>query len=173
MTAQLLRQPGGFEGLFSRPVLAGPCDLPVANRVDAGEAQRQLRLGAGPLRTSAGAHDHDNRVISRIDDLNRLDSHIIELLDPVLHVSAQCVLAMNRARVIDCTFNRLVVDIVREVFEPPVNPVASKRIGGSLNNSDVLLRHRWLSISLSRPGRQCQGRQGLLAARRLHRPEHG
>ena len=51
---------------------------------------------------------------------------------------------MNRATIIDCTFNRLVVDIVREVFEPPVNPVASKRIGGSLNNSDVLLRHRLL-----------------------------
>src|SRR5256885_6635066 len=31
----LLRQPGGFEGLFSRPVLAAPHDLPVANRVDA------------------------------------------------------------------------------------------------------------------------------------------
>ena len=59
---------------------------------------------------------------------------------------------MNRATVIDRTFNRLVVDIVREVFEPPVNPVASKRIGGSLNNFNVLLRHRTTQYPAARPG---------------------
>src|SRR6185295_8745018 len=142
------REPGGFEGLLLRPVLAAPCDLPVADRVEVGVAQRQLPLRAGALRTSAAPHDRDDLVLSRVDQLHRLQLGVVQQVEPLLQVGPQGVLAVDRATVIDCTLGSPVVDVVRPEAAHGVKASLGEGFEGPAHQLHVLLRHRPRSISL-------------------------
>src|SRR5215211_5571344 len=135
----LLPQPGGFEGLLLRPVLAAPCDLPIADCVDGGESQ--VSLDSAELRTTADPRHGDDLVFACLDQFDGLAPEIVEGADPVLHVDAQRVLAVNRAVVIECTLNRPVVDVVRQVLQPCIQVPTVKGRSRFAHDLHVLLRH--------------------------------
>src|SRR4029450_12438291 len=90
---QLFGKPGGFEGLVSRPVLAAPRDLPVAECVEGGVSQ--IGLDAAELGASADPEDRDDLVVSCVDLLDGLLPEVIERVAPVLGVVAQSVLTKD------------------------------------------------------------------------------
>src|SRR2546423_12266667 len=137
-------KPGGFEGLLLRPVLAAPCHLPVSDRVG---GVSQVSLDSAELRTTADPRHGDDLVLACLDQLDGLDPEIVEGADPVLHVDAQRVLAVNRAVVIECTLNRPVVDVVRQVLQPCIQVPTVKGRSRFAEDLHVLLRHRPHSIS--------------------------
>jgi hypothetical protein len=67
---RLLPQPGGFEGLIARPVLAAPVDLPVSERVKRGVSQTSL--DAAELGASADPEDRDDVAVSCVNPLDGL-----------------------------------------------------------------------------------------------------
>ena len=131
-----------MEGLLPRHVLTAPRNLPVAERVD--DCVGDVDLDATHLRSSARVNQGDHPVIPHVDQLDRLGLVVVKGVDPILHVGAQGVLAMDRPTIVDGAFSGAVVDVIGPVVVNPVDSVASVGIDCGPNQLHVLLRHRLL-----------------------------
>jgi hypothetical protein len=109
------RQPGGFEGLVARPVLAAACDLPVSEGVKGGVSQ--IRLDRAELGTSADPEDHDDLVVSRVDLLDGVLPEVVERVEPVVRsASLPWIGPWSSGGALD----RSVVDVVGPVLDPRI-----------------------------------------------------
>jgi hypothetical protein len=135
--AGLLPQPGGFEGLLLRPVLAAPRDLPVADRV--GDGEGQIGFDAAQLGASAEPQDRHDLFVCRVDQLQRLGPKVVERVEPVLEMGPYGVLAMHRATVVERTLDSPVIDVVRQVLEPGIQVATVERRSRISDDLHVLL----------------------------------
>src|SRR4029450_6968944 len=95
----------------------------------------------------ADSHNGDDGVFPCVEELDRLRPEVVEIVEPVLHVSAHGSLAVHRATVIDRALDRPVVDVVRPELGEGIQVTT---VGGGsrvADGFDVLLRHRPRSIS--------------------------
>jgi hypothetical protein len=93
----------------------------------------------------------DHPVIPHVDQLDRLGLVVVKGVDPILHVGAQGVLAMDRPTIVDAAFSGAVVDVLGPVVDNAVDSLASEGIECGPNHLNVLLRHRVRSISALDP----------------------
>ena len=150
MNTGLLRQPGGFKGLFTGRVLAALRNFSVANREDL--RLHLIRFDAADLGAPAEPLDHDHRVPSGVDQLDRFKPEPLERVDPVLQPRSQGLPAVDRPEVVERTLDAPVVDVLGEMVQPPIKPATGKGLVGDLHDLHVLLRHRPRSISRRKGG---------------------
>ena len=135
---------GGFEGLVTGRVLAATRKLSASNRVD--DRFRLSGFDAAELGASAEPLNRDHRILTGVDQFDRLEPELVERVDPVLKPGPHGVLALDRTGVVRSTLDCPVDDIVGEMLHEPIKPSTGKRLIGHLHDLDVLLRHRPRSI---------------------------
>ena len=78
--ARLLPRPHGFEGLGPLLIQAYTNDRAVAKREDLGVARRYFDPVSTPSHHDVG----DDNVLARVDEFLRLDSEVVEQIQPLL-----------------------------------------------------------------------------------------
>ena len=91
---ELLRQPGGFEGLFTGRVFVAARDLSVADGED--RPVGRIRLNAAEPRASAEPLGREHGVPTGVNQLHELLPEPVEHVDPVLEPCPHGVPAVNR-----------------------------------------------------------------------------
>src|SRR4029450_12014719 len=90
-------------------------------------------LNAAQLCEPADSHNGDDGVFPCVQELDRLRPEVVEIVEPVLHVSGHRSLAVHRATVIERARDRPVVDVVRPEVGPGIQVTTvegGSRVGG-------------------------------------------
>src|SRR5829696_2397695 len=139
MTASLLPQPGGFEGLLPSRVLPSSGDLAVAYGDD--DRVANIDLGVAVLHSPHDAQNGDH-LIARLDQFLDLGSDRIERLLPLAVVLPQLVRAPDKAHIIEVALDRSPLDVWVPELGKGIQPAAVVRRVRAPQDLDVLLRHR-------------------------------
>src|SRR4051794_17126483 len=93
-TAELFREPGGFERLFTGRVFVAPRDLPVADGED--RPVGRIRLNSAEPSASAEPFGREHGVPTGVNQLHQPLPEPIEHVDPVLEPRPNGILAVER-----------------------------------------------------------------------------